>query len=144
MPSLSLRRGRGFFLGMLRGMTLEVVDERWLADAIAGLPGSDLSSKPDWGAVILGVGGKQFGRFGTDSSGRRILTLKGEPLENEALRQEFTEIVPGYYSNKRHWNSVLLDELSFSTDRLKEMVAESYSLVFASLTRAQREEVLGG
>ena len=122
-------------------MTVERVDENWLAAAITGLPGAELSSKPDWGAVILGVSGKQFGRFGTDASGRRILTLKGDPLENQALRQEFPEIVPGYYSNKKHWNSVILDELSFSTNRLREMISESYSLVCATLTKAQRAEL---
>lgn len=92
--------------------------------------------------MILGVGGKQFGRYGTDTNGLKILTVKGEPLENEALRQEFPEIVPGYYSNKKHWNSVYLDRMTFPEERLGEMITESYALVFASLTKALRTEIL--
>ena len=69
------------------------------------------------------------------------MTVKGDPLENEALCQEFTAVVPGYYSNKRHWISVILAETSFSEARIQELIAESYRLVFGSLTKKMQTEL---
>lgn len=118
-----------------------VVNERWLQQIAETLPGAELSIKPEWGAWILSVGGKQFGRYGSDSLGRLILTMKGDPFENVALRQEFSAIVPGYYSNKKHWNSVLLEAATFSENRLREMIEESYGLVFCTLTKKLQSEL---
>ena len=32
-----------------------------------------------------------------------------EPMEGELMRQQYPDIIPGYYSNKQHWNSVKAD-----------------------------------
>ncbi|MCW2287855.1 putative DNA-binding protein (MmcQ/YjbR family) [Leucobacter luti] len=112
--------------------------EHWLHALITDLPGAEIVMKPEWDALILWVAGKQFGRLGTDPSGERILTIKGDPHENEALRAEFTAVVPGYYSNKRHWNSVALDREEVPEDRVREMVLGSYALVVETLTKRQR------
>ena len=126
----------------MQAMKLEtVVNESWLQQIAEALPGADLSIKPEWGAWILSVGGKQFGQYGNDNLGRPILTVKGDPFENLALRQEFSEIVPGYYSNKKHWNSVLLEAATFSEVRLRELVEESYRLVLSTLTKKLQSEL---
>ncbi len=118
-----------------------IVTPEWCAHVVAALPGAESSFKADWDAHILGVGGKQFARLGTDRTGRPILTVKGDPLENEALRQEFPEVVPGYYSNKQHWNSILLAEATVTPEHLAEMIVGSYEIVFASLTRKLQAEL---
>lgn len=117
------------------------VDENWLQQAADRLPGAVLTRKPEWEALTLTVGGRLFGMYGADNLGRLILTMKGDPLENEALRQEFAEIVPGYYANKQHWNSVLLEHATFSAERLGEMLEESYTLVFGGLTKKLQAEL---
>lgn len=119
-----------------------IVNEAWLATLLTTMPGAELWYNSDWEAHILSVGGKQFARLGTDKTGVPIVTLKGEPLENEALRQEFESIVPGYYANKQHWNSVLLDQASFGEDRLAEMLQDGYRIVFQSLTKKLQAELL--
>lgn len=119
-----------------------IVNEAWLASLLAKMPGAELWYNSDWEAFILSVGGKQFARLGTDKAGVPIVTLKGDPLENEALRQEFTSIVPGYYANKQHWNSVLLDQAAFGEDRLAEMLQDGYRIVFQSLTKKLQAELL--
>lgn len=118
-----------------------IVNEAWLAELVAKLPGAELWYNEDWQAHILSVGGKQFARLGTDKAGVPIVTLKGDPLENEALRQEFSFIVPGYYSNKQHWNSVILDQVSFDEDRMAEMLQDGYRIVFQSLTKKLQAEL---
>lgn len=119
----------------------DTIDESWLRERTAHLAGAALVEKPEWEALTCTVGGKIFALRGEDGQGRPILSLKGSPEENVALRAVCSAIVPGYYLNKSHWNSVLLDDLDqVSTGLLDELFAESYRLVFASLTRrAQRE-----
>lgn len=49
------------------------------------------------------------------------------------------KVVPGFYSDKRNWNSVYLDG-ALPDDVLRDFCGMSYELVFQKLTkRAQRE-----
>ena len=124
-------------------MNLEdVVNESWLQLNADKFPGSEFFYKEEWGAWILAVGGKQYARYGSDSVGHTILTVKGDPLENLALREEYPEVIPGYYSNKQHWNSVLLADASLPESQLREMLEDSYQLVFQSLTKRLQAEIL--
>ena len=34
------------------------------------------------------------------------ITCKLDPAEGEFLRRQYEDIIPGYYMNKVHWNSV--------------------------------------
>jgi predicted DNA-binding protein (MmcQ/YjbR family) len=47
---------------------------------------------------------------------------------------------PGYHLNKRHWNTVELDD-SVPDEELLDLIDHSYDLVVASLTRAQRHSL---
>lgn len=50
--------------------------------------------------------------------------------------------LPGYYLNKMHWNSLLLDERGELPDEIiAELFAESYRLVFESLPRRVQNEI---
>jgi predicted DNA-binding protein (MmcQ/YjbR family) len=87
------------------------IDEEWLSELVRDFPGAQAAIKLEWDVFVLTVGGKIFGFFG-DVSGRTLLTVKGDPLENEALRQEFPEVTPGYHVNKQHWVSIPVAETS--------------------------------
>jgi predicted DNA-binding protein (MmcQ/YjbR family) len=51
---------------------------------------------------------KLFAMYGSDKKGREIITLKLESMHGQFLREQYKgDIVPGYYMNKVHWNSVL-------------------------------------
>lgn len=65
------------------------------------------------------------------------VTLKCDPELAVQLRANHPAIVPGYHANKRHWNTVILDG-SLPDAMVREMIEDSYDLVVASLTRAQR------
>lgn len=108
--------------------------EEWLGELVSVFPAAIAAEKPEWETFVLTVAGKVFGMFG-GGSGETLLTVKGDPLENEALRQEFAEVIPGYHVNKKHWVSVRLAHSNLGQDHLAELIEESYTLVFASLTK---------
>ena len=96
----------------------------WLDEYLLSMPGCARDYKPEWGWLRYQVGGKLFAavcRPGPEHGsygGRELLTLKCEPLLAEALRAEHPEIMPGFYMDKRNWNSVCLDgELSDEAPR---------------------------
>ena len=84
-----------------------------------------------------------FALRGGDKDGKPIITLKLDPAFGEILRQRFKDIVPGYYMNKAHWNSLYLDG-DVPDDVVQTMVEESHRLIFTSLSKKIQAEIMGG
>jgi predicted DNA-binding protein (MmcQ/YjbR family) len=92
------------------------------------------------GALVFKIGGKMFALIGEDARPETI-NLKCDPDEALALRAAHPgSITAGYHMNKRHWNTVLLDE-SLPDSLVAEMIEHSYQLVLASLPKAAREKI---
>lgn len=89
--------------------------------------------------LVFKVGGKMFLLMSLENT-PLTFNAKNLPEKNEELRAQFTQIVPGYHMSKVHWNTVVVEGLR--PDFLKELIDESYDLIFASLTKKMREEVL--
>ena len=66
------------------------------------------------------------------------VSLKCEPELADQLRDGYAAIRPGYHLNKRHWNTVTLDD-SLPDEMVLGMIEDSYDLVVAGLSRAKRE-----
>lgn len=96
--------------------------------------------KGEWDATLLKVADKMFALLGTDAEGNVIASLKCEPLKADYLRLHHKEIVPGYYLNKLHWNSIHLDG-EISDEMMVEMIDASYSLVFSKLSKKKQAEI---
>jgi predicted DNA-binding protein (MmcQ/YjbR family) len=71
------------------------------------------------------------------------VTLKCEPGLALELRAQFSEVTPGYHTNKKHWNTVRLDG-DVPADELREMVEHAYERVVAGLPKAVRARLTGG
>ncbi len=71
------------------------------------------------------------------------VNLKCDPGLALELRARYSAVRPGYHQDKRHWNTVDLDE-SIDDDELREMIDHSYALVLAGLSRAQRARISEG
>ena len=112
----------------------------WLDEYLLSKRSSEKDYKVEWEAVRYMVGGKMFCMMGGDKQGRPIITLKCEPLVGEALRQQYPDIIPGYYMNKLHWNSVYSDG-SVPDDVLRKMADMSYDLIFRSLPKKLQAEL---
>lgn len=83
------------------------------------------------GAQVWKVGGKIFAIVSEDTWPTQI-ALKCDPELALDLREEFPgKVLPGYHLNKRHWNTVIIDELP--AGELDDWIGHSYELVVASL-----------
>jgi predicted DNA-binding protein (MmcQ/YjbR family) len=85
------------------------------------------------------VGGKIFA-FVHDRSMPPNISLKCEPTHVQYLRETYPAITTAPYLSKIHWNKIVIDG-SIPDDELVTMIEESYRLVVASLTRAQRADL---
>lgn len=91
--------------------------------------------------LVFKVGGKMFALTNLDGEPR--VNLKCDPEKTIELREHYAEVVPGYHMNKLHWNTVYMNG-SLPENLLKELIDLSYNLIFASLPRVKRDEVLLG
>ncbi len=55
------------------------------------------------------------------------ITLKCNPNKALELREKYTQILPGYHSNKKHWNTIIMEALPLSL--IYQWIDESYQLV---------------
>jgi predicted DNA-binding protein (MmcQ/YjbR family) len=82
------------------------------------------------------VGGKIFA-FVNDRVPPYAISLKCEPTHVQYLRDTYPAITIAPYLSKVHWNKIVIDG-SVPDDELIALIEESYRLVVAGLTRAQR------
>lgn len=66
--------------------------------------------------------------------------VKCNPEEAIKLREEFSEIVPGYHMNKNHWNTVYLNG-RLTIKQLCGMIDDSYNLVIKGLPKKLKAEL---
>ncbi|OEH87008.1 DNA-binding protein [Desulfuribacillus stibiiarsenatis] len=115
----------------------------WMDEYFLSKKGALKDFKEEWGATRYLIGGKMFGLQGTDNTNREVITVKCEPLFGQLLRDQHANIIPGYYMNKEHWNSVYLDG-EVPDDVLKQMIDMSYGLILKSLSKKMQKEILEG
>ena len=60
---------------------------------------------------------------------------------SELLRAEFPDIIPGFYSDKRHWISVFLDG-DVPEDVVRDLCDRSYDLVFQKLPKKLQKSLM--
>ncbi len=114
----------------------------WIDSYLLNKKGVTKDFKIEWNWIRYQIGGKMFAAICLDSDDEpHYITLKLNPDEGEFLRQQFDDIIPGYYMNKTHWNSINPDG-EVPDDLLKEMLDKSYQLVLSSFSRKKQEEIL--
>ena len=89
--------------------------------------------------AVFKVGGKMFALVMLAGEPGR-LNLKCDPEWALELRAKHAAVIPGYHTNKRHWNTVTLDG-SLPDELVHDMVEDSYDLIVAALPRAVRERL---
>lgn len=122
----------------------------WLAEYLLAKPGATTDFKVEWQWQRYQVGGRLFAatlcpgaQYSAEYAGKELLTLKCDPTMAGLYRETFPEVLPGFYTDKRCWNSIDLGgELPDET--LREMIDESYRLVFEKLTKKLQRELLAG
>ncbi|MCI9527274.1 MAG: MmcQ/YjbR family DNA-binding protein [Lachnospiraceae bacterium] len=115
----------------------------WMDEYLLDKPGVAKDFKEEWNWIRYQIGGKMFAALclGEDDEPCYI-TLKLEPSEGDFLRQQYEDIIPGYYMNKVHWNSVKPDG-EVPDGLLKDLLDKSYQLVLGGLSKKKQQEILG-
>ena len=113
----------------------------WLEEYCTAKQGAVREYKEEWEATRYMIGGKMFALQCDDNTGRPVITLKLLPEDGVFLRKQYEDIIPGYYMNKEHWNSVYLDG-SVPDHIVRDMIDQSYSILFASLTKKAQKEIV--
>ena len=93
----------------------------WIDGYILSKKGVVKDYKDEWECHRYLIGGKMLAFIGSHKDGKDIITLKCEPGFGVMLRDSFDDIIPGYYMNKEHWNSVYLQG-TVPEDVLKQMI----------------------
>lgn len=90
--------------------------------------------------LVFKVMGKMFLLVGLDhwEKGETSMNVKCDPEKAIEFREQYESVNPGWHMNKKHWNTVTLnedvdDELAF------EFIDHSYELVVKSLTKKLQE-----
>ena len=89
--------------------------------------------------LVFKVGGKMFLLMALDTQ-PLVFSAKNKEDYNQELREKYYQISDAYHMNKTHWNSVVCEGLK--SDLIKKLIDDSYDLVFESLTKKVKEEVL--
>ncbi|MCI9886808.1 MmcQ/YjbR family DNA-binding protein [Bacillus altitudinis] len=105
------------------------------------LQGATHDYQPEWQADRYHIGGKMFAMMGGDVDRKPVITLKCDPQRAEELREMHEGIIPGYYMNKTHWNSIYLDA-DIPSSFVEELIEHSYQLVFHKLTKKAQQAIL--
>lgn len=92
----------------------------------------------DQQTLVFKVGGKMFALIDVEIP--ESINVKCDPEKAIELRERYPAILPGYHMNKKHWNTVQLNQ-GLSDQLILSFLNESYQLVYQSLTKKQRSEI---
>ena len=118
----------------------------WLDEYLLSLPGAEKDYKPEWQWFRYMIRGKLFAAICSPGpehktyGGHDLVNLKCAPSRAEMRRAQYPEILPGFYSDKRTWNAVLLDG-ELPNELLRDLCAESHRLVLGKLPKYVQREI---
>ena len=114
----------------------------WIDDYLMAKPGVTRDLQADWNWIRYQIGGKMFAAICRDDHDMPYyITLKLEPMEGDFWRSQYADVIPGYYMNKMHWNSIRADG-AVPDEVLQNMLDKSYGLVLHSFSKKKQKELL--
>ncbi|AQS93907.1 MmcQ-like protein [Polaribacter sp. BM10] len=73
--------------------------------------------------------------------GEEKMNVKCNPEKALELRGNYEGINPGFHMNKKHWNTVLINNSDVSDALAKDLINHSYDLVVSGLTKKLQKEL---
>lgn len=115
----------------------------WIDEFLLAKKGVNKDLQKEWNWMRYRIEDKMFAAICLDGENEPYyITLKLDPAEGDFLRQQYKDIIPGYYMNKVHWNSVKPDG-NVPDELLKDMLDKSYELVLKGFSKKKQKEILG-
>ena len=114
----------------------------WIDDFLLSKKGVTKDFQAEWNWIRYKVDDKMFVAICLDDNDKPVyITLKLNPIDGEFFRNNYEDIIPGYYMNKTHWNSIKADG-NVPDDVVKDLLDKSYNEIFNKLTKKKRAEIL--
>ncbi|MGI5959137.1 MAG: MmcQ/YjbR family DNA-binding protein [Massiliimalia sp.] len=115
----------------------------WLDDYLLNKRSVTKDFQPSWKWIRYHIGGKMFAAVCLDDSEKPYyINLKVDPMEGEFLRNQYEDIIPGYYCDKRNWVSVHPDG-KVPDEVLKDLLDRAYTLMLYGFSKKRQREILG-
>lgn len=114
----------------------------WIDDKVASMPHTTVEYRADWDVTIYRLTNKMIGLLTRYKDGRPLLTLKLPPDQGDLLRETFSYVIPGYLSNKKHYNSVFLDT-EVTQEFVEDLLEDAWQCVFATLPKKTQRLING-
>lgn len=114
----------------------------WIDEFLMSKTAVTKNLQADWNWQRYCIGNKMFAAILLDDHDvPYYINLKLDPDEGAFLREQYEDIIPGYYSNKMHWNSVKPDG-AVPDELLKDLLDKSYDLVLGGFSKKKQKEIL--
>ena len=88
--------------------------------------------------LVMKVLNKMFAL--TDLEDEFKISLKCDPEKAVELRESYDFIVPAWHFNKKHWNTIILND-SISDRFIKELIDHSYDIVISKMTKKDQKRI---
>jgi len=93
----------------------------------------------DENILVFKIMGKMFSA--TDVENFESINVKCDPELAVELREQYDAVIPGYHMNKRHWNTIVMDN-SVPDYLVKKWIDDSYTLVVSKLPKSLKDSNL--
>ena len=93
----------------------------------------------DGETLVFKVKSKMFVLIPLDAIPKTI-AVKCDPEKALVLREKYAYVYPAWHMNKKHWNSILVEEMA-SKKLLEQWIDESYELVVKKFTKREQAEL---
>ena len=101
----------------------------WIDSYLLAKAGISKNLQTEWNWIRYVIDGKMCVAVCLDEQDNPYyITLKLRPENGMDLQEQHEDIIPGYYMNKKHWISIVLDK-NIKLETIKELIDISYSLV---------------
>lgn len=88
--------------------------------------------------LVFKVADKMFSTLALSEESARA-NLKCDPERAILLREENMAILPGYHMSKKHWNTLLIEELD--DELIDDLILHSYELVVSGLPKSVQQRL---
>lgn len=97
----------------------------------------------DKDTLVFKIGGKMFALSSLNQWEKGIpsVNLKCNPDYALELRAQYGDVQPAFHMSKVHWNTIVING-EVPDKFVKELIDDSYILVFKSLTKNTQNEIL--
>ena len=89
--------------------------------------------------LVFKVANKMFALSGLEHQPSTV-NLKCDPERAIELREEFSDIIPGFHMSKKHWNTITI-EGNIPNDFIIELIDHSYDLVVKGMPKKLQKEL---